>query len=94
MITNPVRIANFTNAATRNLTVDQNLSLSDMRDYAFELKDIRANDVVFATAPFTGFGMDPTAGSIDIVDTKKMKLLGEALRTDTMDEYLDVFQTP
>ena len=93
-VTNPLRIAGFADAATQNLVVDQDLSLSDMKDYALELKDLRANDVVFATAPFTGFGMDPVAGSIDIVDEEKMELLGEALRTDTMDEYLDVFQTP
>ncbi len=93
-LANPVKIAHFADAATTNLTVDQNLTLSDMKDYALELKGIRSNDVVFATAPYTGFAMDPVAGSIDVVDTGKMKLLGDALRTDTMDSYLDVFQTP
>lgn len=93
-LTNPVKVARFTNAATENLTVDQNLSLSDLKDYALELRGLRAGDIVFATAPYTGFGTDPVAGSIDIVDRSKMELLGEALRTDTMDEYLDVFVTP
>lgn len=93
-LTNPVKIAAFTNAATQNLVVDQTLSIGDMKDYALKLRNIRGNDVVFATAPFTGFAMDPVAGSIDVVDTKGMALLGKALRTDTMDSYLDVFQTP
>ena len=93
-LTNPVKIARFTDAATKNLTVDQNLSLADLKDYALELRGIRGGDIVFATAPYTGFGTDPVAGSIDIVDQPKMELLGEALRTDTMDEYLDVFVTP
>jgi LCP family protein required for cell wall assembly len=93
-LTNPITIAKFTDAATKNLTVDKTLTIGAMKDYAFELKGLRADDVVFATAPFTGFGMDPVAGSIDIVDTQKMALLGEALRTDTMDDYLDVYQTP
>jgi LCP family protein required for cell wall assembly len=93
-LTNPLKIARFTDAATTNLVVDQDLSLSEMRDYAFDLRDLRPGDVVFATAPFSGFGSDPVAGSIDIVDQEKMDLLGEALRTDTMDEYLDVFVTP
>ncbi len=93
-VTNPVKIAKFMDAATSNLVVDQNLSLSDMKDYALELKGIRSGDIVFATAPYTGFGMDPVAGSIDIVDVPKMKLLGDALRNDTMDQYLDVFVTP
>lgn len=93
-VTNPVKIARFVDAATTNLVVDQNFSIGDMKDYALKLRNIRGNDVVFATAPFTGFAMDPVAGSIDVVDTKGMALLGDALRTDTMDDYLDVFQTP
>jgi LCP family protein required for cell wall assembly len=93
-LANPLKIAGFTNAATQNLVVDQNLSIGDMKDYALKLRNIRGNDVVFATAPFTGFAMDPVAGSIDVVDTKGMALLGKALRTDRMDDYLDVFQTP
>ncbi len=93
-ITNPLAIARFTDAATKNLVVDKDLSISTMKDYALELRGIRASDVVFATAPFSGFGSDPKAGSIDIVDEPKMALLGEALRTDSMDDYLDVFVTP
>ncbi|MBM6403125.1 LCP family protein [Phycicoccus sp. CSK15P-2] len=93
-VANPVKIARFTDAATENLVVDRDLTIGTMRDYALELRGIRASDVVFATAPFTGFGTDPKAGSIDIVDEEGMALLGEALRTDSMDEYLDVFVTP
>lgn len=93
-VTNPLAIARFTDAATKNLVVDRGLTLGTMKDYAVQLTGIRGNDVVFVTAPFTGFGMDPVAGSIDIVDAPKMALLGKALRTDTMDGYLDVFQTP
>lgn len=93
-VRNPLAIARFTDAATKNLVVDRGLSIGTMKDYALELRDIRGSDVVFATAPFTGFGTDPNAGSIDIVDEKGMALLGEALREDTMDDYLDVFVTP
>ncbi|MBD3783321.1 MAG: LCP family protein [Micrococcales bacterium] len=93
-IRNPLAIARFADAATKNLVVDKGLSIGVMKDYALELRHIRASDVVFATAPFTGFGSDPTAGSIDIVDTQGMKLLGDALRKDRMDDYLDVFVTP
>ena len=58
------------------------------------LRNIRADDVVFATAPFSGFGRTSAGASIDVVDKKAMADLGEALRTDTMDEYNDVFVTP
>ncbi|WP_345207735.1 LCP family protein [Fodinibacter luteus] len=93
-ITNPLAVARFADAATENLVVDQGLSIRAMTDYAVSLRDIRGGDVVFATAPFSGFGTSPGGASIDVVDEEKMAELGEALRTDTMDEYLDVFVTP
>lgn len=93
-ITNPVKIAKFTDAATKNLVLDQKLTVGQLRDYAFQLRGVRAGDVIFATAPFTGFGTSPGGASIDIVDKRGMADLGEALRTDTMDQYNDVFVTP
>ena len=93
-VTNPLKIAKFTDAATDNLVLDQTFTVGDMRDYALQLRDIRSGDVVFATAPFTGFGRSPEGASIDVVDTKGMADLGEAIRTDTMDDYGDVFVTP
>ncbi len=93
-VTNPVKIAEFTDAATKNLVLDQHLSLSQLRDYAVSLRNIRGDDVVFSTAPFTGFGTTPGGASIDVVDKQGMADLGEALRTDTMSDYGDVFVTP
>ena len=54
-IANPLKIARFTNAATENLVVDKDLSIGTMKDYALDLRDIRSSDIVFATAPFSGF---------------------------------------
>jgi hypothetical protein len=65
-----------------------------MRTEAFALRGVRSGDVVFVTAPFTGFGTAPDGGSIDIVDERAMAALGKALRTDTMDEYADVSVIP
>ncbi|WP_377645091.1 LCP family protein [Oryzobacter terrae] len=93
-ITNPLKIAKFTDAATGNLVLDQTLTVGMMRDQALALRNIRSGDIVFATAPFTGYGTSPEGASIDVVDTKGMADLGEALRTDTMDDYGDVFVTP
>jgi LCP family protein required for cell wall assembly len=93
-IANPVTVAKFANAATENLVVDDGLTISAMTDYAVSLRNIRGGDVIFATAPFSGYGTSPEGGAIDIVDEVKMAELGTALRTDTMDTYLDVFVTP
>ena len=70
------------------------LTTRAMTDYAIALRNVRGGDVVFATAPFSGYGTSPQGASIDIVDEAGMAELGEALRTDSMDTYLDVFVTP
>jgi LCP family protein required for cell wall assembly len=93
-ITNPLTVARFADAATENLVVDEALTTRAMTDYALSLRGVRGGDVIFATAPFSGYGTSPEGGAIDIVDEAKMAELGEALRTDTMDTYLDVFVTP
>ena len=93
-IANPLTVAKFADAATENLVVDEGLTTRAMTDYAISLRNVRGGDVIFATAPFSGYGTSPEGGAIDIVDEAKMAELGEALRTDTMDTYLDVFVTP
>ena len=93
-VTNPLKIAKFTDAATENLVLDQDLTIGQLRDYAVSLRNIRGGDVVFSTAPFSGFGTSPAGASIDIVDKQGMADLGDALRTDTMEDYGDVFVTP
>lgn len=94
VITNPVTVTKFIGAATDNLVVDKALSVGTMRSEAISLRNIRSSDVVFITAPFTGFGTAPDGGSIDILDEPGMADLGKALRTDTMDEYADATVTP
>ena len=93
-LTSPARILDLTDAATRNLVVDKGFTTGIMREYAFSLRDVRGRDIVFITAPFSGFGMDPTAGSIDIVDEIRMAELGEHIRNDTLDQWSDVTVTP
>lgn len=93
-ITNPARILDFANAATTNLVVDKTFSTAVMREYAFSLRSVRSSDVEFATAPFSGYGSDPRAGSIDIVDVPRMAELGTLIRTDRLDEWKDGFVIP
>lgn len=94
VLTNPVKILNLADAATRNLVIDQTWSVADMRSTALDLRNIRSKDIVFVTAPFTGFGTAPNGGSIDIVDEAGMAELGNALRTGTMADYTDVSSIP
>ncbi len=94
MLTNPLTIARFAGAATSDLVVDNGFTMSTMRGYALSLRKIRSRDVVFVTAPFTGYGVAPNGGSIDVVDEPAMATLGDTLRNDTMNEYSDIAVLP
>jgi len=83
-LTNPVRFAALVGAVARNLTVDNAFSIADIYSQALAMRDLRSEDIVFVTAPFTGFGRSPQGASIDIVDDAKMAQLSIALRTDDM----------
>lgn len=49
---------------------------------------MRSDDIVFITAPFTGYGTAPNGGAIDLVDERKMERLGLALQKDDVAGYL------
>ena len=87
-IRNPITLARFIDAATSNTVVDDDFSIGDMRSEAIGMRGLRGDDVQFITAPFTGFGMTSAGASIDIVDENGMRQLGEAIRTDRLDEYV------
>ena len=87
--TNPARLATVVDAATQNLTVDEDLKVSDMRDLGWSLRDLRGGDIHFVTAPWSGIGTDDLAGSIVIPHEAQFEVLREHLRTDTMEDYRD-----
>ncbi len=88
-LTNPVRLANFVDAATTNLTVDQDLRVADMRNLGFSMRGVRGDDVHFWSGPWCGVEMHPVAGSIVVPSDAQMGRLSEHLRTDTMEDYVD-----
>lgn len=87
--TNPARLAEVVDAATKNLTVDEDLKVSDMRDLGWKLRGLRGDDIHFVTAPWSGIGTDDLAGSIVIPHQAQMEVLSEHLQTDTMEDYTD-----
>jgi len=64
--------------------LDNAFSVTDIYSQALAMRDLRGKDIVFITAPITGFGRSPKGASIDIVDAAKMAQLSIALRTDDM----------
>jgi LCP family protein required for cell wall assembly len=88
-LTNPGRLSEVVDAATTNLTVDDNLDMTEMRSLAFSMRGLRGNDIHFETAPWSGIGNDPVAGSIVIPAEEQLLQLTDHLQTDTMAEYTD-----
>ena len=88
-LTTPARLAGLVDAATQNLVVDENFEVSEMRGLAFEMRNVRGDDIRFITAPWQGIGTDDFAGSIVIMHEEQMAELAAHLQTDTMDEYRD-----
>lgn len=94
VLANPVRLAQFVDAGTSNLTVDEDFTVSEMRKEALSLRSLRGKDITFITAPFTGYGTSPQGASIDLVDEQGMSELGTALQDDAMSTYADRTSTP
>lgn len=84
---NPVKLTNTVKDLTKYTQVDADTSAGDIRSLALSLRNLRPSDITYFTAPFSGFANNPTAGSIDVVNEKQMKALGQALYHDKMSDY-------
>lgn len=86
-LSNRFAFAEFRDAATANLTVDNAFVPEDMRSLASALKGLGSNNIVSITAPVTGLGKSATGTQIDVVNVSRMALLSIALRTDNMASF-------
>lgn len=83
---NPVKL----NKMVDDLTADKNLRVDEdmqVQSIGLSLRNLRMSGVTFYTAPFTGLGSDPRAGSIVIADEAKIKRLGAAVANDDFSNY-------
>jgi len=86
VLLNPVRLNRFVGAAARQVTVDKDLTTTQLRKTALSVR-FKPDDIISIQAPLDGFGTSPTGQSIDKVDTSRLKELKKALRQDTVDDY-------
>lgn len=88
VVLNPVKLTSFINAATDNAVVSKGLTGKFLRSEAIAMRDLRGDDIVFITAPFSGYGTAPNGGAIDILDQPRMESLALALQDDKVEQYL------
>lgn len=89
VVTNPAKLQRFIDAATSNMTVDESLTTSKIRNLAISLRNVRGDDVHMLSAPWVSAGTGPHGMSIVTMSVPQMKVLAEHLQNDTMSSYTD-----
>lgn len=84
---NPLKLNAFLDALTKSVSVDDTVRMGHLRSLAFGARGMRAGDIAFMTAPTRGTGR-VGAQSVVFLDPAKDKVLFQALRQDTVGDYL------
>lgn len=83
-LSNPLKMDRLLQAGTKSLIVDKNMPIKDL---AYKMREIRPGDVTFFTVPVTGTRL-VEGQSFDFMDEAKAPQLFNAVRNDTIDQYL------
>lgn len=89
VILNPGRFTSFLDAGTRNVTVDNRLSMGEMRSTAWGLREVRGNTMHSWSAPWTSAGRASNGRSVVFPAKPQLGVLAQHLRTDSMNSYRD-----
>jgi LCP family protein required for cell wall assembly len=87
-LTNPVTIANAVNEVAPYLTVDSSFNSAAAASLAFELRDVRASDIVTFTLPTDGIGWSTDGQSIVLFNAPATSALADALAKGQMQQYV------
>lgn len=86
-IANPGKFNKFVGGVASHLTVDSGLTDDTIRDLALSLR-LPPSQIYSMQAPIARFGKSADGQAIDIVDEEQLAEMSQALRDDTLDEYL------
>ena len=87
---NPITLTKALEAATNNLSVDDQFSTSKMRDLALSLRSIHSSDVTFMSVPNGGTGMEGDQ-SVVYLNAQRCALLFAAVNKDQVPHYLQEY---
>lgn len=88
VLTNPMKLTSFLETAAGAMSVDEGFGVSEMRDLALSMRDVRPGDLTFLTVPFSGTGTSDDGQSIVILDRGGLDGLMSAVADDTSDDYV------
>jgi anionic cell wall polymer biosynthesis LytR-Cps2A-Psr (LCP) family protein len=84
---NPLKAKELLDQVTGVVSVDDRLSDGDLRDLMWAMRGVRSGDMVFMNAPVGGLDMIK-GQSVVLLDENGSEQLWEAMRNDTMAEYV------
>ena len=87
-LTNPGTIYEVIDKVSPYLSFDNGFDAATAAGLGLQLKDLRASNVKMFTLPTAGIGTSPDGQSIVLRDEAALVQIGEALRTDTLRDYL------
>ncbi|MDP9904630.1 LCP family protein [Arthrobacter bambusae] len=87
-LSNPVTISNMVGAFSPYVAVDSGLDAATIAKLAFELKDIRQQDMVMFTLPTRGTGTSTDGQSIVLTDPAQIGKVTKALSEDKLGDYV------
>jgi LCP family protein required for cell wall assembly len=85
--TNPLKLKRTLDQVTSVVSVDDRLSDAGLRTLVWNMRDLRSSDMVFMNAPVGGFDTIRKQ-SVVLLDPNGTSALWEALRNDTMADYV------
>jgi len=87
VVSDPATFINFVSNVAKHMTVDNELSDSEILRTAHSLR-LTGMKIELLQAPISGFGTTRDGQSIDVVDTAKMAELASAMKNDKLSEYV------
>ena len=87
VVSDPATFINFVSNVAKHMTVDNELSDSEILRTAHSLR-LTGMKIELLQAPISGFGTTRDGQSIDVVDTAKMAELASAMKNDKLSEYM------
>lgn len=88
-LSSPTRLYSFLSSATQTVAVDEAFTLDEMQSLAWDMREVRGEDINFMTAPVSGTSTSPDGQSIVLLDEGSSQEVFSAFAQDSVDEYLE-----
>lgn len=87
VLTSPETFRNAVTTLGPNFTVDEGLTNDKIIELGLQMRITSAGQIKSFMAPWAGYGTSRDGQAYVVVDQAKIKLLGEAMRNDKMNQY-------